>query len=340
MAQDDFKGTVCPQGHMCKHRTFLKQHHCDLCSVEIESGKSCKLCDYDVCSSCSALSAFREIVYEQVSLAAVVPLAEPIVPVIHTSVVEPAVPVVQSSTDVIFVSSASPPRPKLHPFFLQRILAIPSITSEQLPLTFHCTSRQVSGLDVPLPDDRQALQHGLNMSSLTSELQLPTSHSESRLPSAFVDPGQPNYEDHVDVPRYSRLKLKKRLLSTPFTLLTAPEPALAAAMPRISHECIFFATARTPPKLLPFNSPPNPRDRLRLTKRLDVADELSPRQLVPQDVFPRTCESAVSAVQTSPLLLQTCDAAVQTSFQEPSETPLTLQNLRDEMRALLVGLGF
>ena len=121
------------------------------------------------------------------------------------------------------------------------------------------------------------------------------------------------------------------------TLLAAPEPALAAAMPRICHERSFFATARTPPKLLPFNSPPKPRDRLRLTKKLDVADELSLRQLVPQDVLPRTCESAV---QTSPLLLQTCDAAVQTSFQEPSETPLTLQNLRDEMRALLVGLGF
>jgi hypothetical protein len=73
------------------------------------------------------------------------------------------------------------------------------------------------------------------------------------------------------------------------TLLAAPEPALAAAMPRICHERSFFATARTPPKLLPFNSPPKPRDRLRLAKKLDVADELSLRQLVPQDVLPRTC---------------------------------------------------
>ena len=121
------------------------------------------------------------------------------------------------------------------------------------------------------------------------------------------------------------------------TLLAAPEPALAAAIPRICHERSFFATARTPPKLLPTNSPPNPRGRLRLPNKLVVADQPSPCQLVPQDVLPRTCESAV---QTSPLLLQTCDAAVQTSFQEPSETPLTLQNLRDEMRALLVGLGF
>ena len=52
-----FKGTVCPQGHMCRMREYCKSiRYCDTCELEIEVGsfgERCFECDYDLCPSCS-----------------------------------------------------------------------------------------------------------------------------------------------------------------------------------------------------------------------------------------------------------------------------------------------
>jgi len=58
MAGPNFKGRVCPAGHMCKLRTYRKSNRtCDMCNQEIEaglSGERCFLCEYDLCPGCSS----------------------------------------------------------------------------------------------------------------------------------------------------------------------------------------------------------------------------------------------------------------------------------------------
>jgi len=70
----DFTGTICPQNHMCRSRTYRTPNHaCDLCDKDIEegtigichsshslillchmlTGERCSLCDYDLCCECS-----------------------------------------------------------------------------------------------------------------------------------------------------------------------------------------------------------------------------------------------------------------------------------------------
>jgi hypothetical protein len=93
------------------------------------------------------------------------------------------------------------------------------------------------------------------------------------------------------------------------------------------------------------------RPRMMLKRKMtDVAVQTSVQDLpaalvtdVPVQPSPREPANEV-AVQTSfhdlPVALVT-DVAVQPSPHDPAnETPLTLQNLRDEIRALLIGLGF
>ena len=57
-AGPNFKGHVCPQGHMCRLRLYRKSgRFCDECDQEINEGSSgerCKLCDYDLCPICSS----------------------------------------------------------------------------------------------------------------------------------------------------------------------------------------------------------------------------------------------------------------------------------------------
>ena len=57
-AGPNFKGVVCPQGHMCKLKTYRKSNRsCDVCDVEIVAGSigdRCFLCEYDLCPGCSS----------------------------------------------------------------------------------------------------------------------------------------------------------------------------------------------------------------------------------------------------------------------------------------------
>ena len=64
MADEDFKGTVCPAGHMCKLRTFREEHACDMCDSVISKGTSCRTCDFDLCHNCAVPARFT---YERVS---------------------------------------------------------------------------------------------------------------------------------------------------------------------------------------------------------------------------------------------------------------------------------
>jgi len=56
-AGSNFKGSVCPKGHMCLLKEYSNsKRSCDVCDIEIESGSigdRCTLCDYDLCPSCS-----------------------------------------------------------------------------------------------------------------------------------------------------------------------------------------------------------------------------------------------------------------------------------------------
>lgn len=54
----NFKGTVCPKGHMCMFRGYGKSiRFCDVCDLEIADGsvgERCLICDFDLCPECSS----------------------------------------------------------------------------------------------------------------------------------------------------------------------------------------------------------------------------------------------------------------------------------------------
>lgn len=57
-AGPNFTGRVCPEGHICKWRTYKQSNRfCDGCEQEIVAGSvghRCFLCDFDLCPSCSS----------------------------------------------------------------------------------------------------------------------------------------------------------------------------------------------------------------------------------------------------------------------------------------------
>jgi hypothetical protein len=57
-AGPNFKGTVCPEGHMCMFRVYGKSiRFCDVCDLEIaygSVGERCLICDFDLCPDCSS----------------------------------------------------------------------------------------------------------------------------------------------------------------------------------------------------------------------------------------------------------------------------------------------
>jgi hypothetical protein len=57
-AGPNFKGTVCPEGHMCMLREYGKSiRFCDVCDLEIaygSVGERCRICDFDLCPECSS----------------------------------------------------------------------------------------------------------------------------------------------------------------------------------------------------------------------------------------------------------------------------------------------
>jgi len=56
-AWPDFKGRVCPGGHMCRLTVYLKSNRsCNICDVEIVAGavgQRCFMCEFDLCPGCS-----------------------------------------------------------------------------------------------------------------------------------------------------------------------------------------------------------------------------------------------------------------------------------------------
>jgi len=57
-AGPNFKGLVCPQGHMCRLKAYRNSNRsCDVCDVEIVAGslgERCFICEYDLCPGCSS----------------------------------------------------------------------------------------------------------------------------------------------------------------------------------------------------------------------------------------------------------------------------------------------
>lgn len=58
-------GPKCPSGHTCKPNTFIDEHTCDGCGVDIDpadKGSRCTSCDFDLCIECtSAVSDIAQI---------------------------------------------------------------------------------------------------------------------------------------------------------------------------------------------------------------------------------------------------------------------------------------
>ena len=50
-------GPKCPSGHTCKPNTFIDEHTCDGCGVDIDpadKGSRCTSCDFDLCIECTS----------------------------------------------------------------------------------------------------------------------------------------------------------------------------------------------------------------------------------------------------------------------------------------------
>jgi len=50
-------GPKCPSGHTCKPNTFIDEHTCDGCGVDIDpadKGSRCTSCDFDLCIQCTS----------------------------------------------------------------------------------------------------------------------------------------------------------------------------------------------------------------------------------------------------------------------------------------------
>jgi len=62
MADASWRGKVCPAGHKCLQRRFIREaaHSCDICAAVIIAGTiggRCKWCDYDICGDCFTSTA-------------------------------------------------------------------------------------------------------------------------------------------------------------------------------------------------------------------------------------------------------------------------------------------
>ena len=197
LADDDCQGTVCPAGHMCRLRTFMREHACDMCDAIITKGTSCSTCDFDLCHNCAVPARFTYILVSPTEPAATIPItvesestAAPLPPVLSE------VPTSPGCADTILVSSTSPPQHRTHPFFEAR-RSLPPLVADDAQPTFHA---------VP------AL--------------LPPSASAPNP----VDSAAPVLDTDV-IPRMSRLKLKKPAAAA---ALTDP-PALAEAAPALAQ---------------------------------------------------------------------------------------------------------
>jgi hypothetical protein len=220
MAQEDFKGTVCPAGHMCRLRTFKREHACDMCDLIISKGTSCKVCDFDLCTSCALPARFT---LERVALEE--PAATiPIIVESTAALLPPVLPVSEEPTspgpiDTILVSSTSPPQQRTHPFFEPRRSLLMVVTDDAQP-TFHA---------VPAP-----LAPSASATDPMDPANAPATFHASQLVAAVSAPIAPLMETDV-IPRMSRMKLKKTAavaaLSDP-TARAEPATALLADEPQ------------------------------------------------------------------------------------------------------------
>jgi hypothetical protein len=66
MADASWKGKVCPQGHKCLTRHFVREgmHSCDECAEIIgadTTGGRCRVCDFDICQICFDKPAVTDV---------------------------------------------------------------------------------------------------------------------------------------------------------------------------------------------------------------------------------------------------------------------------------------
>jgi hypothetical protein len=66
MADASWKGKVCPQGHKCLTRHFVREgmHSCDECAEIIgadTTGGRCRVCDFDICQICFNKPAVTDV---------------------------------------------------------------------------------------------------------------------------------------------------------------------------------------------------------------------------------------------------------------------------------------
>lgn len=121
-AGPNFKGTVCPKGHMCLFRSYGKSiRYCDECDLEIADGsvgERCSVCDFDLCPECSSDAPGRTTdAFVQGGL------SSPSNVRVSSSTDASAQDGLASPSPTVHIAAA-PPDPcnatKIHPFFLPR----------------------------------------------------------------------------------------------------------------------------------------------------------------------------------------------------------------------------
>lgn len=78
-------GPKCPSGHTCKPNTFIDEHTCDGCGVDIDpadKGSRCTSCDFDLCIECTSGVSDVAQIHERYA-------PEPVAPVPTASMILP-----------------------------------------------------------------------------------------------------------------------------------------------------------------------------------------------------------------------------------------------------------
>ena len=157
-AGPNFRGTVCPEGHMCRFKEYAAIRFCDECVAEIAAGsvgERCTLCDFDLCPQCSSNSQAK--ITSEAGSTTVNPVQDgssPPLSSVHVATVPsntiPALSEIVSEAggeiDIHVQDGSSPPAPSVH------VAAIPSNELPSLKIHPYFLHRPRIITDTALPE--------------------------------------------------------------------------------------------------------------------------------------------------------------------------------------------